>query len=188
MVCAAGVLLSYALRNRMLPNAEILTTFAPPRLFGSSLLAVSLISSLFALLQHFNLEALFAPWINPTEPGFAFANLRQRNQFASLTNLALAVLLAWAMWRGNEKIDGRVGVLALAGAALLAIGNAASSSRTGVVQIILLCALFGLWGGWRNHWVNGVRLQYCSVKLKAFFTRMSVFSFTCKASLPFLEG
>ena len=112
-----------------------------------SLLTAGSISSVLALLQYFDLEALFAPWINPTEPGFAFANLRQRNQFASLSNLALAVLLVWAICRGDEKVDRRVGVLALAGAALLAVGNAASSSRTGVVQIILLCALFGLWGG-----------------------------------------
>ena len=158
MACAAGVLLFYALRSYTLPNVQSLPTSVLPRLFGTSLLAAGLTSSVFALLQYFNLEALFAPWINPTEPGYAFANLRQRNQFASLTNLALAELLAWAMQRGDTKIDGRVGGLALATAALLAVGNAASSSRTGVVQIILLCALFGLWGGWGMRWGRWVRL------------------------------
>ena len=158
MAVLAVVLLIFAICNRGTSADKTASTYQLPTkstmAFGWSLLIAGAISCVFALLQYFNLEALFAPWINPTEPGFAFANLRQRNQFASLTNLALAVLLAWAMWRGDEKIDGRVGVLALAGAALLAIGNAASSSRTGVVQIILLCALFGLWGGWRNHWVR----------------------------------
>ncbi len=119
-----------------------------------SLLAAGLISSVLALLQYFNVEALFAPWVNATEPGQAFANLRQRNQFASLTNLALAALLVWATQTTSGKLGRALNCAALAGAALLAAGNAASASRTGVVQIILLAVLFGLWGGWRHQLVR----------------------------------
>ena len=124
------------------------------RAFGWSLLVAGLVSSVLALLQYFDVEALFAPLINPTEAGYAFANLRQRNQFASLTNLALAVLLVWAMRREAGAPNRGVKTVALAGAALLAIGNAASASRTGVVQVILLCVLFLLWGGWRHRLVQ----------------------------------
>ena len=121
---------------------------------GGWLLA-GLLSSVLALLQYFDVEAPFAPWINSTEPGYAFANLRQRNQFATLTNMALAVMLAWVIQRGAAKVNGQVTVAVLAAASLLAVGNAASASRTGAVQIVLLCFLFGLWGGWRQ---LGVRL------------------------------
>jgi hypothetical protein len=52
-------------------------------------LAAALISSLMALLQYFGAAAL-GPWLSPTSAGEAFANLRQRNQFAT----AAAALLA----------------------------------------------------------------------------------------------
>ena len=131
--------------------------------FAASLLVAGLISSVIALLQYFDAEALFAPWVNATEPGQAFANLRQRNQFASLTNLALAVLLVWAMRgepgasNGGGRINWRAAAV-LACAALLAVGDAASASRTGVVQLLLLGVLFGLWGGWRLRRVRWVLL------------------------------
>jgi len=39
---------------------------------------------------------------------------------------------------------------ALASAVLLQMGNAASASRTGLLQLVLLLALFSLWGAWRS--------------------------------------
>ena len=107
-----------------------------------------------ALLQYADVEGSFAPWINATEPGIASANLRQRNQFASLTNMGLAVLLAWAMAAKAAAFSRRAVVWMLAAAALLAIANAASASRTGLVQVGLLCLLFALWGGWRKRTVR----------------------------------
>jgi O-antigen ligase len=144
--------------------------------FGWSLLIAGAISCAFALLQYFDVEGLFAPWINPTEPGYAFANLRQRNQFASLTNLGLAVLLVWAMVRGDEKPDAGIGAMALATAALMAVGNAASSSRTGGVQLFLLGAMFAVWGGWR---VRGVRWVW--------LTAMAAYAVAAVA-LPYAAG
>ncbi len=115
-----------------------------------SWLVVGLVSSVLALCQYFDIEALFAPWINSAEPGQAFANLRQRNQFASLTNMALAVLLAWTTHRSNVKLAAGASSGLVAAAALLAVGNAASASRTGVVQLLLLCVLFAGRGGWHG--------------------------------------
>ena len=60
-------------------------------------LIAALVSCVIALLQYFGVSALFKPWINVTAAGEAFANLRQRNQFATLTNIGLAAL-AWGMW------------------------------------------------------------------------------------------
>ena len=123
------------------------------RLTATSWLLAGTISSGIALVQYFGLSAQFSPWMNVTQAGEAFANLRQRNQFATLTNLALVALLCFA--RVAAPASGRP--LALAGAAtpqrrlnvwwmvlaalLLAAGNAASGSRTGLVQLLLVAAL-----------------------------------------------
>lgn len=94
MGCAAGAILLFVLLQHSQAHPRKTSSVDLASLFGASLLLAGVTSSVFALLQYFNLEALLAPWINVTEPGYAFGNLRQRNQFASLTNLALAVLLA----------------------------------------------------------------------------------------------
>lgn len=123
--------------------------------FKQSLLIAGLFSCVLALLQYFDVEAVFSPWVNSTEAGYAFANLRQRNQFASLTSLSLAVVLTWAMGSRASGFIGGAGLPVLCSIGLLAVGNAASASRTGLVQIILLGLLFVTWGGWR---LKAVRL------------------------------
>jgi O-antigen ligase len=110
-------------------------------------LAAGLVSSLIGLVQYFGAAAALGGWVSQTMPGEAFANLRQRNQFASLTNIALAALV----WLGAQRgASGRRQWMVLTGAALLAVGNAASSSRTGLLQLLVLCVLFGVWGAWRQ--------------------------------------
>ena len=69
--------------------------------------ARGLASSGMGLLQYFGAASDFNPWINQTHYGEAFANLRQRNLFATLVNIALAALV-WLMMReqapvGNAK-------------------------------------------------------------------------------------
>ncbi len=125
-----------------------------PRLLALTWLAAALISSVMALLQYFGLAAALAPWINPTLPGEAFANLRQRNQFATLTSMGLVALLAFVALRTTST--GKVSMpptpakrpplpsWSYACALLLALGNAASSSRTGLLQWGLVL-VFGLW-------------------------------------------
>lgn len=102
------------------------------------LLAAGL-SSAIALLQYSGHAAGFAPWVSPASAGLAYGNLRQPNQYATLSNLGLAVLV----WRaGAAPAPGRLALAAGGGlAVLMALGNAASSSRTGLLQLLLV----GLW-------------------------------------------
>jgi O-antigen ligase len=138
-------------------------------------LLAGLISSVFGLCQYIGVAVWFDPWVNQTRIGEAYANLRQRNQFATLTVLALAALL----WRARQDLlsYSKSSALADVGAAVvLGAGNAASSSRTGVVQLVLVCLLVWIWGGWRHKRVRFVLIS----TLVAYF----VFA----ASLPFLMG
>ncbi|MDD5332978.1 MAG: Wzy polymerase domain-containing protein [Rhodoferax sp.] len=118
-------------------------------------LVAALLSSMLGLLQYFGATAWLGPWVNHTDVGEAFANLRQRNQFATLTNIGVAALLWWfpssqlrpvfaanGAWFASTRWRTRA---ALAAAVLLALGNAASSSRTGMVQLLLLLALAWIW-------------------------------------------
>ena len=57
-------------------------------------LLAALVSSLLAILQYLNMARELAPWVNQPQMGDAFANLRQRNQFASLTSIGLVALLS----------------------------------------------------------------------------------------------
>lgn len=110
-------------------------------------LVAGVLSSVIGLCQYFGVANQFSLWMSQTAIGEAFANLRQRNQFASLTNLSLAALV-WLVATGRVAPYGKWWTLV--GAALLAAGNAASSSRTGLVQLFLLCMLYGVWGVWRQ--------------------------------------
>ena len=127
-------------------------------------LLAGLISGFIGLLQYFGLTAAFEPWVNRTIwPGEAFANLRQRNQFASLTNIALAALIWWvtklsAGAPAGGQIAQRMRWWVTFAAFLLAVGNAASASRTGALQLALVCALCATWGLWRQPLVRRVLL------------------------------
>ena len=144
MACAAGVALLIALHSNKQPGNLKPSGFDAAYVFGASLLAAGLISSGLALLQYFDLEAAFAPLVNATEPGYAFANLRQRNQFASLTNISLAALLWLTVQKQQVKVADKTRFIVwqLAAVGLLVVGNAISSSRTGLFQLLLLCALY----------------------------------------------
>ena len=113
-------------------------------------------SSAIGLLQYFGAAAALAPWANQAPLGEAFANLRQRNQFASLTNIAL-VALVWLVVVKDRFADRRQWLVWMV-AGLLAAGNAASSSRTGLLQLVLLCVLCLLWISWRQPPVRRVLL------------------------------
>jgi O-antigen ligase len=129
-------------------------------------LLAALLSCLIALLQYFGVSQAFAPWVNTTGVGEAFANLRQRNQFATLTNMGLAALLCWVQiaspTRSSGPMGGRVAhwraPACLFAAALLGVGNAASSSRTGLLELLLLAFLLLAWPQWRRPPVRRVML------------------------------
>lgn len=123
-------------------------------------LAAALISAVLGLLQYFGATAPFGPWVNNPGIGEAFANLRQRNQFATLINIGLAALLWWVAQDPATATPGatskaqserstplvRPSLAALVAAVFLAFANAASSSRTGLVQLLLLSAMVWVWG------------------------------------------
>ncbi len=130
-----------------------------PEVAAAAWLAAALLSAAIGLLQYFGYSSALGPWVNATAPGEAFANLRQRNQFATLTNIGLASLLWWsvqlrarlalAAQRAPRVCTQRLTGLELLAAALLAWGNAASSSRTGMMQLLLLAVVVLIWGAWR---------------------------------------
>lgn len=118
-------------------------------------LGAAVLSACIGLLQYQGLAPQFAGWIHPTGLGEAFANLRQRNQFATLTNIGLVALIVEGLRRRAD--DGAVQTaspgLRAAGAVavvLLMAGNAASSSRTGLLQLLLLLLLPLVWRSWRR--------------------------------------
>ncbi len=123
-------------------------------------LVAALLSAVIGLLQYFGAAAAFEPWVNVTALGEAFGNLRQRNQFATLTNIGLASLLWWVaqmqlpaalpLDAARLNRQGASPGLVMLLTALLAAGNAASSSRTGLLELILLAALIFIWGRWRQ--------------------------------------
>ncbi|MEO8014774.1 MAG: Wzy polymerase domain-containing protein [Polaromonas sp.] len=119
-----------------------------PGLVTLAWVLAAVVSALIGLVQYFGLAPALSPWINQPQAGEAYANLRQRNQFATLTSIGLAALIGWLALReqpaGRQQAQGwRMPWWAYGFALLLALGNAASSSRTGLLQwglIALLCA------------------------------------------------
>ena len=110
-------------------------------ILATAWLAAGLLSAVAGLSQYFGVEHLLSPWVNGSRVGEAFANLRQRNQFATLSNIALVA----AFWHGSR--DGsRTRLTSMAAAAvLLGVATMVSNSRTGLVQLAALCALCLLW-------------------------------------------
>jgi len=98
-------------------------------------LSAALLSSGIALLQYAGIGHFAAPWVAAADLGEAYANLRQRNQFATLTSIGL-IALAYLAPRG---------LWLWAALLLLGAANAASTSRTGAVQWLVLAVLVTWW-------------------------------------------
>lgn len=109
------------------------------RVVAGSWIAAALASSVIALCQYFGVAAHFSPLMNATEVGEAYGNLRQRNQFGSLTDIGIAAVL-WSPLRLKRSH-------AIGAVMLLAVGNAASVSRTGLLQLLMLTAFAAAWTG-----------------------------------------
>jgi O-antigen ligase len=129
--------------------ALLLAMAAPPKhrvrwgqIFATSWIFAATVSVLAGLLQYYGFSEALSPWVNTAAKGVAYGNLRQRNQFATLTSIGLGALLFW----GSSRVVTRKGHWAAHGlVALLALGNAASASRTGLTQLVLLSVLAGMW-------------------------------------------
>ena len=120
----------------------VMAAFVTPADVARGWLAAAVLSAVFGLVQYTGAAHFFAPWINQTEVGEAYGNLRQRNQFASLMNIGMAVLI---FGFHHEEADKARRWLGMGAAALMATANAASASRTGLLQLLLLAALGCLW-------------------------------------------
>jgi len=121
------------------------------------LLAAAAASALLGITQYLGLAAGLAPWVNAADAGEAYANLRQPNMYASLCWIGAAVVL-WGSVR--MPLAARAGLIAL-----LAAGVAASASRTGLLQALVLAALVAVWPGEPRR----QRLLLCAVALGACF-------------------
>ena len=106
-------------------------------------LIAALVSSALAVLQYLDLARELVPWVNQPRTGDAFANLRQRNQFASLTSIGLVALLG--LTATMQSISRRNAAMMWCALALLAAGLACSVSRTGAVQWLVLAVFVFVW-------------------------------------------
>ncbi|WP_312844211.1 PglL family O-oligosaccharyltransferase [Diaphorobacter nitroreducens] len=124
---------------------------------AAGLLLAALVAAAIGLVQFFMGDPGWAPWVHASSPGLAFGNLRQRNQQATLLALGVWALLWWVA-RLQEQVDGNP-VLAGRGArwpvlaavavpwamVLLATAGAATASRTGALEWLVVLALLAVW-------------------------------------------
>ncbi|MFN7120461.1 MAG: Wzy polymerase domain-containing protein [Hydrogenophaga sp.] len=96
-------------------------------------------SSLLALIQYFDYDELFGLWVASTPPGYVTANVHQTNMLATLLASGL-----WALWYLTRTRHIAMN-LANALGALVLTGIAATASRTGMVQLVLLCGVVIFW-------------------------------------------
>lgn len=120
-------------------------------------LLAALASSAIALWQYQGWAQTSGGWISSAPVGEAYGNLRQRNQFATLTAIGLCAL-AWLFSRGLRLS------VALPMVVLLAVANAATTSRTGLLQILLLAGFCAGLPGPRRR----ARVALCLVGLLAW--------------------
>jgi len=132
---------------------------------STGLLLAALLASAIGLLQYFDLAAGLEPWVHASRPGQAMGNLRQRNQQATLLSMGVWALLwvvaqtqAHALADQRRQIPGAearqdglqwsmvlVGLLTAWALALLAVGSAATASRTGLAQWLVMLVLLAWW-------------------------------------------
>ena len=140
------VWLMWAVGRRAALNERMLTWLI------AAVVVAAMASSVLGILQYLGLAKEMSPWVNQPLKGDAFANLRQRNQFASLTGLGLVALLGWALLCSKTKgLSTRACCLIFVGLNLLAAGLACSVSRTGAIEWLLVSALMVWWLCRRTH-------------------------------------
>ncbi|MEJ8838816.1 PglL family O-oligosaccharyltransferase [Ramlibacter sp. AN1133] len=123
----------------------------------AGLLLAACLSAVLGLVQYFGLSDALSPWVSRTAAGEAYANLRQPNQYATLSWIGAAVLL-WGSLRLRAGVA--TGLIVL-----LAVGSAASVSRTAVLQGFVLTLLAAWWNGPQRR----VRVAQCAAAALAYF-------------------
>ncbi|WP_042421686.1 Wzy polymerase domain-containing protein [Comamonas granuli] len=155
LMCAwlcAGVLALLLVWQVRRPDAPDRRTLA--RQCAAGVLLAALLGSAVGLLQYFGQTDGWWGWLHPAQPGVAMGQLRQRNQQASLLSLGL-----WTLWwlvaqvprngpdgaRGHSVLAVGLGLLLAWALALLVVGSAATASRTGLAQWLVLLVLLAWW-------------------------------------------
>jgi Virulence factor membrane-bound polymerase, C-terminal/O-Antigen ligase/Protein glycosylation ligase len=120
------------------------------KLLASLLVSISLISAFMGICQYLRLENWLTPFLSNSSDGSAYANLRQRNQFATLCGIGFLCVLFLRQTSISSNADHwlqsnfRASWHWLALMAL-AIGNGLSSSRTGALQWVLIVSAVVCW-------------------------------------------
>lgn len=151
-----------------------------PASWAWALLIAGLLNAVLGLLQYYGCAEPLVPWTTAPEPGQAYGNLRQRNQFASLISMALIA----ALWL--HAVHGRRVRAALAPAALLLlVAAAAATSRTGLLQLLLIAgtSVFLAWRERRRGPARPLRLPHPLV-----LVALVLAYFTASWLLPHLAG
>lgn len=190
-VGAAMVLLAFALDRQRGQHPHMVRAIALAWVTAAAL------NALIGLLQYFGATAPFDVWLNHTGLGEAYGNLRQRNQYATLLNIGLVAVI-WlaanplaaqsAFERPSAGFATRY--LALVLAALLGVANAASSSRTGLFQLVLL-VLLTLWWQRQSLGATGRQVRHLRLVLLVAVLAyvMATFALPLMAGLdPFASG
>jgi O-antigen ligase len=167
--CGAGIARDGALAQRAL---------------AAGLLSAALVSVVLGLLQYYGAAKLLVPWTTEPGVGQAYGNLRQRNQFASLLNLGVVSAL-WMYSGLTSRARGWIG----GGILFLMIGLAASASRTGLVELIVIVGL-ATYMAHRERRRSSLSGDNAAFQLPspAFFLVLIPFYFAAAWLLPLLIG
>ena len=109
------------------------------------LLVAGLLTAVLGLLQYYGWAEFLGYLTTSPSEGRAWGNLRQRNQFATLINLALVVVL----WLYASRRSRRTGWALSVAAVLLVAAVVASVSRTGLLQLLLIASIAAVMA-WRE--------------------------------------
>lgn len=110
-------------------------------------LLIGLLQAAIGLIQYAGLAAESRWWMSASPQGVAYGNLRQRNQFATIINIAFLCLVFYACSARTRAWTARTWVrfCVMLGAVLLGTANALSGSRTGLLGSLLVLAITILW-------------------------------------------
>lgn len=109
------------------------------RIVAWGLVVAAVGSALLALIQYFDYDEFFGLWIASTSPGYVTANIHQTNMLATLLATGL-----WALWY-LTKTRQVMPALATGMGAFVLTAMAATASRTGMIQLFLLCCVVIYW-------------------------------------------
>jgi hypothetical protein len=112
-----------------------------PSLFAWAWLAAGIASTVIALAQYGGAADLLGPFAAQSPKHEAYANLRQKNHYATLANIGL-LCVVWLTLHGKPSLPRW---LAAAATLLLCAGAAATASRAGAVQLLAVLVVAAWW-------------------------------------------